>query len=186
VPGAELCKTTEEYADYWKRGAREADHSTALICMEQAINGWKNLAYDLARQVHYAMRAGYIDDPRAPSSAGLSISDARIKELVRNVFIGVNCPDVSSSECIEYAIRKAVEEATSAPSATEPLIAVEPGDLLEVLRLFANANWPDTKAGNAAFRIANKIGERWTQFRDGVLTDTLHQRPVGPTATGGG
>jgi hypothetical protein len=38
------------------------------------------------------------------------ISDARIKELVRNVFIGINCPDVSASECIEHAIRTAVEE----------------------------------------------------------------------------
>lgn len=39
------------------------------------------------------------------------MTDARIKELVRNaVYGGMNCPDVSLSECVEYAIRTAIEE----------------------------------------------------------------------------
>jgi hypothetical protein len=99
VPGAELCETTEKYADYWKRGARnEPDHSCALICMEQAVNGWKNLAYDLARRVHYAMRAGYIDDPRAPLSAG-EASVALINPLTgRGVANGANACGPQSSE----------------------------------------------------------------------------------------
>lgn len=58
VPGAELCEKTETFADYWKKGAwHEPSRESAIICMEQASNGWKNLAYDLARQVHFAMKA---------------------------------------------------------------------------------------------------------------------------------
>ena len=52
--GAYLCDDTEAFARYWKKGAwNEPNRETALTCMEQAVNGWKNLAYSLARSAHY-------------------------------------------------------------------------------------------------------------------------------------
>lgn len=52
--GAYLCEPIEKHADYWKKGAwNEPDRAQALICMEQAVNAWKNLAYALARSAHY-------------------------------------------------------------------------------------------------------------------------------------
>lgn len=48
-------EATERYADYWKKGAwNEPDRSAALICMEQAVNGWKNFAYALLREAEAA------------------------------------------------------------------------------------------------------------------------------------
>lgn len=67
-------------------------------------------------------------------------------------------------------------EPSLAQSISDASVGVDPRDLLEVLSVFAKANWPDTKAGNAAFRIVNKLGEQWTQFRDGTLTDTLNKK----------
>jgi len=52
--GAYLCDSTAKYADYWLKGAKaQQNRAEALMCAEQAVNVWKNLAYDLARQAHY-------------------------------------------------------------------------------------------------------------------------------------
>lgn len=57
-PGAYLCESTEKYTDYWKRGSwNTPDRAEALICMEQAVNGWKNLAYSLAKQAHFYLQS---------------------------------------------------------------------------------------------------------------------------------
>ena len=85
VPGAELCEQTETFAGYWKKGAwSEPNRESALVCMEQAVNGWKNLAYDLARQLHYAQRS-------APSERKLTCADCG-QEL------GLICPGCSTDK----------------------------------------------------------------------------------------
>lgn len=57
-------------------------------------------------------RAG--ERPADTPSERKPISEARIKELVRNaVYGGMNCEDVSRSECIEFAVRTAIEESTN-------------------------------------------------------------------------
>ena len=57
APGAYLCESTERYAAYWLNAAREARdqerYADAVMFAEQAVNGWKNLAYGLARSAHY-------------------------------------------------------------------------------------------------------------------------------------
>lgn len=55
--GAYLCESTARFADYWLKAARTAGAKEyAVMAAEQAINGWKNLAYDLARQAHYYLK----------------------------------------------------------------------------------------------------------------------------------
>lgn len=58
--GAYLCESVETYAKYWLKAAHEArdagQNGDAVMFAEQAVNGWKNLAYDLARQAHYYLK----------------------------------------------------------------------------------------------------------------------------------
>jgi hypothetical protein len=51
VPHAYMLEETARYATYWESGARtEPDRGLALICLHQAVNGWKNAAYSMAEK----------------------------------------------------------------------------------------------------------------------------------------
>jgi hypothetical protein len=66
--GAYLCEHVETYAKYWLDAARETpDPAQRMIFAEQAVNGWKNLAYDLAKKAHYYLKtqAHYAEVPSA-------------------------------------------------------------------------------------------------------------------------
>lgn len=59
-PGAYLCKDTALRAEYWLKGGRALpDRDEAILAVEQSINAWKNLAYDLAEKLHFS---GYLDE----------------------------------------------------------------------------------------------------------------------------
>lgn len=74
--GAYLCEPIEKHADYWKKGAwNEPDRAQALICMEQAVNAWKNLAYALARSAHYYAMEHIGRSVESPSEIGCKDSE---------------------------------------------------------------------------------------------------------------
>ena len=52
VPHAFMLEETRRYASYWEDGARnDSVRSTALICLHQSVNGWKNAAYSMAEKL---------------------------------------------------------------------------------------------------------------------------------------
>lgn len=76
--GGYLCEQTDTFATYWKRGAwNEPNREDALTCMEQAVNGWKNLAYDLAKQAHYYL----MSQPRYAESHELAPSAGFVQSM---------------------------------------------------------------------------------------------------------
>lgn len=81
-PGAYLCESTARRADYWLKNGRELpNRDEAVLAVEQSINAWKNLAYDLAEKLHFS---GYLRDPEAPrSETGRIVNDRTSADLRR-------------------------------------------------------------------------------------------------------
>lgn len=74
APGAHLCESTARNAEYWMSEARKINVAGAekQLCAEQAVNAWKNLAYALARQVHFLDNDYHGAYQTAPSSTAPS------------------------------------------------------------------------------------------------------------------
>jgi hypothetical protein len=52
VPHAFMLEATRRNAEFWRAGGHnEADKGRALLCLEQAVNAWKNAAYANAKEV---------------------------------------------------------------------------------------------------------------------------------------
>lgn len=78
--GVYLCEDTAKFASYWLNAAREArdaeKHGDALMFAEQAVNGWKNLAYSLARQAHYYLKTQtHFAESSVPSSTAFATEE---------------------------------------------------------------------------------------------------------------
>lgn len=66
-PGAYLLANVATAADYWIKGGREhPDRDTAILALEQAVNAYKNAAYDFAEKLHFSgYLTQHLDAPRS-------------------------------------------------------------------------------------------------------------------------
>jgi hypothetical protein len=63
---AEMLQNTRLNAEYWlKAGWQEHDRDSALTCLEQGMNTWKNAAYALAAELSTALGGRMSGEPKA-------------------------------------------------------------------------------------------------------------------------
>lgn len=138
--GAYLCESTQLHAAYWKKGAwNEPDREQALICMEQAVYGWKGLAYGLAEKLH---AAGY--DPTTGCVSAVAVgrneipgAKLAVTELPGGGIVSTvtDCPEADRlHERITEARRVAIATMTS--DKWEDLTEAEQDVILDALRAY--------------------------------------------------